>query len=79
MRPSIVASALAAAVLGTACQRKAQPPAQAARAPVRVLTVAGFKTPESVKYDAELDVYFATNINGNPSAKDDNGFISRVR
>jgi sugar lactone lactonase YvrE len=79
MRLSIVAPALAAAVLGTACQRKAQPPAQAARAPVRVLTVAGFKTPESVKYDAELDVYFVTNINGNPSAKDDNGFISRVR
>jgi sugar lactone lactonase YvrE len=79
MRPSIVAPALAAAVLGTACQRKAQPRAEAARAPARILTVAGFKTPESVTYDAELDVYFVTNINGNPSAKDDNGFISRVR
>jgi sugar lactone lactonase YvrE len=42
-------------------------------------TVTGFKTPESVKYDADLDVYFVSNINGNPSQKDGNGFISRVR
>jgi sugar lactone lactonase YvrE len=39
----------------------------------------GFKTPESVKYDADLDVYFVSNINGNPSQKDGNGFISRIR
>ena len=45
----------------------------------RVATVEGFKTPESVKYDPELDVYFVSNINGNPSTKDNNGFIARVR
>jgi sugar lactone lactonase YvrE len=45
----------------------------------KVATVAGFKTPESVKYDPDLDVYFVSNINGNPSQKDGNGFISRVR
>jgi sugar lactone lactonase YvrE len=45
----------------------------------RVASIAGFKTPESVKYDADQDVYFVSNINGNPSAKDNNGFISRVR
>ena len=39
----------------------------------------GFKTPESVRYDADLDIYFVSNINGNPSQKDGNGFISRVR
>ena len=39
----------------------------------------GFKVPESVRYDAELDVYYVSNINGNPSQKDNNGFISRVR
>src|SRR5687767_2730691 len=39
----------------------------------------GFKVPESVRYDAELDVYYVANINGNPSQKDNNGFISRVR
>jgi hypothetical protein len=38
----------------------------------------GFDVPESVKYDAELDVYFVSNINGNPSQKDNNGYIARV-
>jgi len=36
------------------------------------------KTPESVRYDADLDAYFISNINGNPSQKDGNGFIARV-
>jgi sugar lactone lactonase YvrE len=45
----------------------------------RVRTIEGFKTPESVKYDETQDVYFVSNINGNPSQKDNNGFISRVR
>ena len=36
------------------------------------------KTPESVRYDADLDAYFVSNINGNPSQKDGNGFIARV-
>ena len=34
-----------------------------------------WSTPESVKYDEALDGYFVTNINGNPSGKDNNGFI----
>ncbi|MGH7665144.1 MAG: hypothetical protein ACRENI_12770, partial [Gemmatimonadaceae bacterium] len=44
----------------------------------RTATIEGFSTPESVKYDEEQDVYFVSNINGNPSQKDGNGFISRV-
>jgi hypothetical protein len=40
---------------------------------------AGFETPESVKYDAELDVFYVSNINGNPGNKDNNGWIARVR
>ena len=39
----------------------------------------GFDTPESVRYDAELDVFYVSNINGNPSQKDNNGYIARVR
>jgi sugar lactone lactonase YvrE len=39
----------------------------------------GLNVPESVRYDAELDVYYVSNINGNPSQKDNNGFIARVR
>jgi sugar lactone lactonase YvrE len=39
----------------------------------------GLQTPESVRYDPELDVYYVSNINGNPSQKDGNGFIAVVR
>ena len=39
----------------------------------------GMKVPESVRYDADMDVYFVSNINGNPSVADGNGFIAVVR
>ena len=45
----------------------------------RVSSIPGFNTPQSVKYDAELDVYYVSNINGNPSGKDGNGYIARIR
>ena len=35
--------------------------------------------PESARYDRDLDVWFVSNINGNPSKKDNNGYISRLR
>ncbi len=43
-----------------------------------VRNLVGFQGPESVKYDAEQDVYFITNQTGAGSVKDDNGYISRV-
>src|SRR3989449_5496282 len=54
----------------------ATPPPPAA---TTVAVVAGFLTPESVLYDSAQDIYFVSNINGSPTAKDNNGFISRVR
>jgi hypothetical protein len=36
------------------------------------------QAPESAYYDRDLDVWFVSNINGNPTAKDNNGFISRI-
>jgi sugar lactone lactonase YvrE len=45
----------------------------------KVGSIAGFLTPESVLHDSAQDVYFVSNINGSPTAKDNNGFISRVR
>jgi len=51
---------------------------QAASAPAKVATIAGFQTPESVKWDSAQDVYFVSNINGAPNAKDGNGYIARV-
>ena len=37
-----------------------------------------FKTPESVFYDRANDVLYISNVNENPSQKDENGFISRM-
>jgi sugar lactone lactonase YvrE len=48
-------------------------------APGRTATANGFKTPESVRYDSAGDVFYVSNINGSPVAKDDNGFISRMK
>lgn len=41
-------------------------------------TSSGLKTPESVLYDADADVIYVANINGDPTEKDGNGFISRL-
>jgi hypothetical protein len=47
-------------------------------APVKAASIAGFQTPESVKWDSGQDVYFVSNINGSPNAKDGNGYITRL-
>lgn len=67
----VLLCAVAVVALGEGCDR-------AEKAPVRVLTLGGFRTPESVKWDQAQDVYLVSNINGNPGEKDNNGFISRV-
>ena len=38
----------------------------------------GFRTPESVLYDPKADLYLVANIQGDPSARDGNGFISCI-
>src|ERR1035437_3197064 len=43
-----------------------------------VVKDAGLQTPECVLWDAEQDVYFVSNINGDPTAADKNGFISKI-
>ena len=50
----------------------------AARAAERRVAIEGFRTPESVRYDSEQDAYFVSNIEGNPSQKDGNGYIARI-
>lgn len=52
----------------------AQTPADTAVPP----STEGLKVPESVRYDAALDAYFVSNIDGNPNQKDNNGFIVRL-
>jgi hypothetical protein len=43
-----------------------------------VRTIAGFQGPESVRYDPDQDAFFVSNMTGYGSAKDGNGYISRV-
>jgi sugar lactone lactonase YvrE len=69
-----------------ACGREKEQPKTAAHGPVidstapgRTATANGFKTPESVRYDSAGDVFYVSNINGSPLAKDNNGFISRMK
>jgi hypothetical protein len=38
----------------------------------------GFENPESARYDADLDVWYVSNVNGSPVAEDGNGYISRL-
>ena len=78
---------LAGLLVVAACESRPAPGGAAAEAaadttpsaPTRLHAVAGFSTPESVVHDTAADVYFVSNINGSPAAKDGNGFISRMR
>jgi hypothetical protein len=81
-------------ILAVACQKEAAPPpgppmkegappmpmttSPTATAASQPQKLTGFETPESVLYDPDQDVYFVSNINGQPTAADDNGFISRI-
>jgi outer membrane protein assembly factor BamB len=42
----------------------------------KIWSAEGLKTPESAHYDPETNQIFVSNVNGNPSEKDGNGFIS---
>ena len=86
-RPALVGFALSIAALAACAKDKPGTDTSGAtaaastgtKAPEKVGETAGLKVPESVRYDADLDVYFISNINGNPSQKDNNGFIARVK
>jgi len=73
---------LTSAVLLVACSPKETPkPATEAvppPGPAVVSVTSGFSHPESALWDADQQVWFVSNINGNPSAKDGNGFIARL-
>jgi len=61
-----------------AANAQAGPGATAADSAHKLGVLAQMKTPESAHYDADLDVWFVSNINGNPSQHDGNGYIVRV-
>lgn len=84
-----IAIVLSGLILVLACQKEVDSTATGTTAttttaaeetdPMQPRSIAeGLMTPESVVFDPEQDVYFISNINGDPFAADDNGYISRV-
>jgi sugar lactone lactonase YvrE len=69
--------ALAAPFILAACSAEKAPEAAATDAPLAVVSE-GLSTPESVLWDATRSVWYVSNINGSPLAKDDNGYILRL-
>jgi DNA-binding beta-propeller fold protein YncE len=67
----LVSGALSACNSETASSEHAPKPSAAA-----VLRYSGFSGPERVLYDGARDRYLVSNVNGEPAAKDGNGFIS---
>jgi sugar lactone lactonase YvrE len=45
----------------------------------KVGETSNFQGPESARYDRDLDVWFVSNVNGDPTKSDNNGYISRLR
>ena len=80
--PTIVSTALSPSAAPTSPPAAETPPTATATSETSaqgfLLEGVGFETPESVLHDPEADVYLVANINGGPSAKDGNGFISRI-
>lgn len=79
MRTLGIVTLCVAAVAG--CKKQQAQPPQPPPPPTasKVGQVDSLLTPESVLWDSAQDVYFVSNTNGNPSVKDNNGFISRVK
>ncbi|MGH7693734.1 MAG: hypothetical protein ACRENH_02080, partial [Gemmatimonadaceae bacterium] len=71
----------AVAVTLNACmagEKKGSEVAPADTAFTRIGETGNLETPESARYDADLDVFFVSNIKGQPSAKDNNGYIGKI-
>jgi hypothetical protein len=46
--------------------------------PQKAWEASGFKQPESAVYDKATGAIYVSNVNGDPTQKDGNGFISKV-
>lgn len=63
----------------TPATESTEAPPEAAATSGPLFSITGLAGPEAVRYDAEQDVYFVSNFNGNATEREGNGFISRVR
>jgi hypothetical protein len=79
LRAAAVAVTLSFAACGGSTDEAAEPAASVRdpNAPLHVVAT-GLSTPESVLWDSTRSVWYISNINGAPTAKDDNGYIIRV-
>jgi sugar lactone lactonase YvrE len=78
-------AALGAAACGGGDRKPADTPAADTAAPEPagptaqlIKTVDGLQAPEAARWDSDQKIWFVANINGAPSTKDNNGFISRL-
>ncbi len=78
MKPQLLLPLVVLVAAGCGKKEAPVPEAAAPAPPAKVADVSGFSTPESVLWDVEQQVWFVSNINGSPVAKDGNGFISRL-
>jgi sugar lactone lactonase YvrE len=74
MRSATYCTLAAFTVFAIGCTEK---PATPSNGPVAVLAE-GLSTPESVLWDAGRKLWYVSNINGSPVAKDGNGYILRL-
>jgi len=72
--PSAAPSASATPSASASVATTPPPPA----GPKPIFHLDGFQTPESIAYDDANDRYLVSNINGNPTEADNNGYISLV-
>jgi len=61
-----------------ACRAPATPAPTPVTPGVTAVTGVGFAGPENVVYDSAADVFLVSNVAGDPGARDDNGYVSRV-
>jgi len=70
-----VVSTAALIVAPAACTSDA---AKTSAQPKHLASVEGLSQPEALSFDPAQNVYFVSNVNGEPGVKDGNGFISRI-
>ncbi|MEM9683286.1 MAG: hypothetical protein AAF942_08480, partial [Pseudomonadota bacterium] len=70
--------ALLAASFALLCAAFASTAATAAEPPAVLWEIADFDAPKSVLYDARTDAYFVSNVHGDPTVRDRNGYISKI-
>jgi sugar lactone lactonase YvrE len=82
LRVGVGAIALTAVVIIDSCISRSDTDDSSTSKPAAragpLASVSGLKSSEAVVFDPARDVYFVSNINGEPGVKDGNGFITRI-